>query len=165
LASKFEQSLVVMAALCHDLGKPVVKSPEGTFHNHDEEGLPLVAALCDRLMLGKRVHRSLAFATQNHHRVHRAQDLRPGSLTKLVTGANRTQLGLEGLLHVCEADHRSRGFQFEQEAYPQSDYLREASRLIGAVDFSGVENMTAAKRENTLNHAVRPLTNLRKVKK
>ena len=120
---------VRVAALLHDLGKAATPSDEWPSHRrHEERGLPLVSAFCERLRVPNAC-RDLALAvTRDHLNVHRAVELRPATLLGLLErfGAFRGEGEVFGqALDACLCDARGR-LGHEHSAYPQVDYLRAA---------------------------------------
>ena len=122
-AALSRDSRVVFAALVHDLGKGVTPTEILPSHRaHEHAGLPLVAAVCDRLKV-PNAHRQLALSVCEYHLlVHRARELRGATLLKMLeaTGALRDQERFEHFLIACEADSRGR-LGFEDRSYPQAD--------------------------------------------
>lgn len=128
-------SRVSFAALLHDLGKGLTPAEVLPSHRgHETAGLPLVNAVCDRLK-APNAHRRLALAVCAHHlNSHRALELRGATVLRLLeeTGALRDAADFEDFLLACEADARGRQ-GFEEQPYPQSDYLRAARTTAVAV--------------------------------
>lgn len=120
---------VRVAALLHDLGKAVTPRDEWPRHlRHEDRGLPLVRQFCERLRVPAAL-RDLALAvTREHLLVHRVHELRPVTLAALLErlDAFRKPDRFELALQACECDARGR-LGFEDCAYPQTDYLREAA--------------------------------------
>lgn len=120
---------VRIAALLHDLGKAATPPAEWPSHRqHEERGIPLVAAFCERLRV-PNASRDLALAvTRDHLNVHRARELRPVTLLALLErlGALKTSGEFfEQALQSCLCDARGR-LGFEHCDYPAVDYLRAA---------------------------------------
>jgi tRNA nucleotidyltransferase (CCA-adding enzyme) len=131
---------VRVAALLHDLGKACTPRDELPGHRgHDARGLPLVEGFCARLRV-PNASRDLALAvTRDHLLVHRARELRPGTLLDLLErfGAFRKASFFEQALDSCLCDARGR-LGFEQTEYPQVDYLRQARVAAEAVPVADV---------------------------
>ena len=114
---------VRFAVLTHDLGKartPPEQWP--SHHGHEEAGVPMIAALCARLRI-PTAYRDLAGLTARYHaQVHRAQQLRPGTILKLLeaTDAFRRPDRFDELLAACEADACGRA-GLAGQPYPQAD--------------------------------------------
>ncbi len=132
---------VRFAVLAHDLGK--ARTPRELWpkhHGHEELGVPLVEALADRLRVPGS-HRELAIlAAREHTLVHRARELRPETVLKLLQecDAFRRPERFAELLQACEADARGRA-GLETQPYPQASYLREALAAAAAVTLSEEE--------------------------
>lgn len=136
-SARLSDSLAVrFAVLCHDFGKGV--TPDHVLprhHGHEQAGLPLVDALCDRLKVPTALRELARAVTALHLLCHTAMQLRPDTLLKLFErlDAFRRPQRLEDFLLACEADARGRT-GLEQEPYPQANYLREAFAAAQAVD-------------------------------
>ena len=131
-----ETSRVRFATLLHDLGKGLTPKADWPRHpGHEARGLPLVKDVCQRLGAPKE-HQTLALlATEYHTHCHRALDLKPTTLLKLLkaTDAFRRPQQFENFLLCCEADSRGRT-SLEQHPYPQADYLRRALETCQNID-------------------------------
>lgn len=130
--------VVRFAALTHDLGKG--KTPPEilpSHRGHAERGVAIVDALCERLRVPARF-RDLARVVARHHgNVHRAGELRPGTLLDLLEAldAFRRPERLDQALLACEADYRGR-LGFADRPYPQAEQVRAAFAAAAAVDAS-----------------------------
>jgi tRNA nucleotidyltransferase (CCA-adding enzyme) len=131
---------VRVAALLHDLGKAATPPAEWPSHRmHDARGLPLVEQFSDRLRLPK-AQRDLALAvTRDHLVVHRAQELRPGTLLELLErfGAFRRGAFFDQALEACLCDARGR-LGKENCEYPAVPYLSAARMHAAAVQADAV---------------------------
>jgi tRNA nucleotidyltransferase (CCA-adding enzyme) len=130
---------VRFAALMHDLGKALSPQERWPSHRgHEEAGVPLIIDLCDRLKVPNDF-RELAILTARHHAsVHRAAELTPGTLLKLLetVDAFRRPERFGELLLACESDARGRT-GLEAQPYPQREYLlrvRDAAAVVGLTD-------------------------------
>ncbi len=115
------------AALVHDLGKGVTPREQWPrHHNHENLGVPLVHALCDRLKSPKEYRQLGVLVSQLHLDAHRALELRSNTVLKIFErlDAFRNPGRLDRFLMACEADFRGR-LGFEDRDYPQLNYLRE----------------------------------------
>jgi tRNA nucleotidyltransferase (CCA-adding enzyme) len=134
-------TIVRFAALMHDLGKalsPPEKWP--SHHGHEEAGVPLIEDLCNRLKVPNN-YRELAILTARHHAsVHRAGELRPSTLLKLLETADafRRPDRFRELLLACESDARGRA-GLEDRPYPQADYLQRARDAAAAITLTEEE--------------------------
>ena len=135
------------AALVHDLGKGTTPEDEWPKHiAHEARGVPLVKAMCERLRI-PRDYRELAIhVTRDHLNFHRAAELRPATLLKLLErlDAFRRPERLEQFLLACEADSRGRtGYEERELTQPalfQAAYHAAAivsAKEVVAQGFSG----------------------------
>jgi tRNA nucleotidyltransferase (CCA-adding enzyme) len=141
-AAKIGASTAVrFAALMHDLGKALSPRDKWPSHRgHEEAGVPLVEGLSNRLKVPNE-YRELAVLTARHHAtVHRAAELRPATLLKLLetTDAFRRPERFAELLLACESDARGRA-GLETQPYPQAEYLLRARDAAAAVTLSEEE--------------------------
>ncbi|HEY6825088.1 MAG TPA: multifunctional CCA addition/repair protein, partial [Steroidobacteraceae bacterium] len=140
---------VRFAVLTHDLGKAQTpKSEWPSHHGHEEFGVPLIEALCDRLKVPNTYRELAILAARYHTRVHRALELRPDTVLTLLESCDalRRPQRFAELLLACEADARGRTGR-EHAPYPQVGYLRQALTAAAGVtlteserrDLEGVE--------------------------
>jgi len=131
-----QASQVRFATLLHDLGKGLTPQADWPRHpGHETRGLPLVKAVCQRLG-APRDYRALALlAAEYHTHCHRARELKPATLLKLLKAADafRRPGQFEDFLLCCEADARGRT-GLEQRPYPQANYLRRALETCQNID-------------------------------
>lgn len=123
---------VRVSALLHDLGKAATPESEWPSHRmHEERGLPLVAAFCERLRVPNPCRELALAVTRDHLNVHRARELRPATLLALLDrlGAfRRNGEGFEQALQSCLCDARGR-LGLEDCEYPAVHYLRRAREV------------------------------------
>ncbi|MGI8473838.1 multifunctional CCA addition/repair protein [Pectobacterium brasiliense] len=128
------------ATLCHDLGKGLTP-PElwPRHHGHGPAGVKLVEALCQRLRVPNPIRDLAKLVAEYHDLVHTVQVLQPKTLLKLFDAIDvwRKPQRLEQLALTSEADARGRA-GFEENPYPQGDYLREAFRVANQVSSAEV---------------------------
>lgn len=131
---------VRFAVLVHDLGKGTTPPAEWPRHvGHEERSGDLVLALCRRLAVPNRF-RDLGVAVARHHGLcHRALELRPVTLLKLLEGIDALRRGerVTDFLDACEADARGRT-GLETQPYPQRDLVLTVWRAALAVDARAV---------------------------
>lgn len=128
--------LVRFGALVHDLGKgvtPVEELPH--HHDHEQAGVPLVKAFCERLRLPKAYEQVGVHASREHLRVHRVHELRPGKVLALLDrlGVRHSLEHVERLALVAEADARGRT-GLENREYTCADTLRRVAHAVRAFD-------------------------------
>ncbi len=129
------------AVLMHDLGKATTpaKLLPG-HHGHEARGKKLVQAFCKRWRSPKS-HKELALiTTEFHSHVHRAPELKPATVLKLMTRADslRKPQRFAKLLDACLADMRGRK-NFENAAYPQAQYLAHIAERLRSLDVSAIQ--------------------------
>jgi len=124
------------AVLMHDLGKATTP-PDilPSHHGHERRGVELVKAFCRRWRVPK-AHTELALITTEYHTlVHRALDLKPSTLLKLLTRTDclRKPERFQRMLDACLADLRGRT-HFEEAPYPQAGFLARLGERLRAMD-------------------------------
>jgi len=132
--------VVRFAALGHDLGKGTTPPHILPSHRgHGERGVVLIDALCDRLRAPSRYRELARLVARHHGTVHRAAELRPGTLLDLLEAVDafRRPGRLEQLLLACEADYRGR-LGFAERPYPQAAQLRAARQAAATVDAQAI---------------------------
>jgi len=116
------------SALCHDLGKGLT-NPEywPHHHGHGPAGVKLVENVCQRLRVPTHIRDLAKLVAEFHDLIHTVNKLRPETLVKLFDTIDvwRKPQRLEQMIFTSEADARGRT-GFEQNPYPQGDYLRGA---------------------------------------
>lgn len=126
---------VRFAVLCHDLGKGLTPDEILPSHRgHEARGVPLVEAMCERLKISKELKACGSLVAEHHLLSHRIRELRPSTLLKLMQrlDAFRRPKRLEVFTTACLADARGRT-GFEDDPYPQADYLRRAFAVAQSV--------------------------------
>ena len=133
-------ALVGWCALVHDLGKGITPRERLPRHDgHETAGLPLVQAVSERLKVPAEFAAMGAHACRYHLDVHRALELRAGTIVSLFDALDawRKPARVEVLLAACEADKRGR-LGLTEAPYPQAAYLRDchaAARAVTAAPF------------------------------
>lgn len=115
------------AALTHDLGKGITKPDILPHHyGHEEEGVPLVTELCNRLKVPNEYRQLAELTCRYHTHIHRAFDVKPKTLLKVLTvsDAYRRPERFKQFLEACKADSRGRP-TFEDRAYLQADFYEK----------------------------------------
>jgi tRNA nucleotidyltransferase (CCA-adding enzyme) len=137
-------STVRFAVLMHDLGKGTTPPDQLPKHlMHESRGLPLIDALCTRLRV-PTAHKELARMTcKQHTNVHRAQQLRPETVLKLLEecDAFRRPERFREMLFACQCDAQGRT-GLENAPYPQRDYL-EAAQAVATDAVLAADEMAA----------------------
>ncbi|MFI8417194.1 multifunctional CCA addition/repair protein [Serratia sp. NPDC078593] len=131
---------VRFSALCHDLGKGLTPKEHWPHHHgHGPAGVPLVENLCQRLRVPNPLRDLAKLVTEYHDLIHTVEKLRPETLLKLFDAIDvwRKPQRLQQMILTSEADARGRT-GFEQNPYPQGDYLREAYQVANGVSVQEV---------------------------
>ncbi|MCO5102151.1 MAG: multifunctional CCA addition/repair protein [Burkholderiaceae bacterium] len=140
-AARTGASLCVrFAALVHDLGKGATPPAEWPRHiAHEERSVRLVEQLCERLRVPTECRDLARIVAREHGLVHRALELRAGTITKLLERVDyaRRPRRLDSVLAACEADYRGR-LGLESRPYPQAQRLRDAARAFASVDTAAI---------------------------
>ncbi len=148
---------VRLAALLHDLGKGLTEPCDWPSHRgHETRGLPVLENFCLRLRVPNAIKALCAHVMEYHTHCHRVFELRADTLTKMLQtlGAFKAENHLQDFLLACEADARGRT-GFEQIAYPQADYIRQAVQTALSVDTRSV--MTANIRGAQIGAAIQQM--------
>ncbi|WP_019212510.1 multifunctional CCA addition/repair protein [Yersinia massiliensis] len=128
------------AALCHDLGKGLTpKQFWPHHHGHGPAGVKLVEQMCQRLRVPNPVRDLAKLVAEYHDLIHTVNKLRPETLLKLFDAIDvwRKPERLEQMIMTSEADARGRT-GFEENPYPQGDYLRTAYQIANGVSVQEV---------------------------
>ena len=147
-------SAVRFAALTHDLGKATTPQDILPRHTgHEARSVDLIHDFCARLPVPRR-YKELACAVARHHGVvHRADELRAGTVLKLIESVDgiRRPERFDAMLTACEADARGRT-GLEEEDYPQRRKLQRA--LAAALDVDS-KPLAATVQGRELGEAIR----------
>lgn len=113
-----------IGALFHDLGKGVTPKEILPRHlNHEENGIPIVENVCNRLKMPSEYKNFAKIVCGEHLNVHNAFSLTPNKILKMFKMFNKEEDWNDFVLS-CEADARGRK-GFENIEYNQSKYLIE----------------------------------------
>jgi tRNA nucleotidyltransferase (CCA-adding enzyme) len=144
-ASLSSDTAVRFAVLVHDLGKgetPRLLWPK--HHGHGERSIALIDRLSERLPVPNRFRALAVRVARYHDHVHRAAELRPGTILEVLEGVDGLRppgTALEEFLTACEADARGRA-GLETTPYPQAEMLRRAQRAALSINASAVQDGT-----------------------
>ena len=134
--------VVRFAVLTHDLGKGKTPPQDWPQHiGHEERGVALIETLCQRLRVPKDYCKLAKHVARYHTHCHRALNLKPSTLVKTLENLNayRQPETLDHFLLACEADARGRS-GFEERAYPQAQYFKEALLASKQIDTQALIN-------------------------
>jgi tRNA nucleotidyltransferase (CCA-adding enzyme) len=143
VAAELSKSETVrFAVLTHDLGKGTTPSELlPAHHGHEGRSVELLEKLCARLPVPNRFRELAVLVARHHGVVHKAAELRPQTVLKLITDTDglRQADRFEEFLLACEADARGRK-GLRDRPYPSSEILRTALRAARAVDSATVRS-------------------------
>lgn len=117
-------SLYKFGVLCHDLGKPraYAESDGAKSTRHEDYGVPIVDALCDRLRIPNDYRRFGKLCAKYHTHCHISFNMKPKTIHKLLK-LFKSQGEFEMFLNVAKADKMGRGKPACDWYYPQPDYM------------------------------------------
>jgi tRNA nucleotidyltransferase (CCA-adding enzyme) len=127
---------VRFAALTHDLGKGVTpKALWPKHHGHEHKSVELVGNLCQRLRAPNDCRDLAVLVARYHGDAHRAEELRPGTILKLLaaTDVYRKPERFEEFVDACACDFHGRT-GYVRRPYPPADILQCAAAAARAVD-------------------------------
>ena len=140
-AAENASTAVRFAALVHDLGKATTPRERWpSHHGHEDAGLPRIEQLAQRLRVPNEYRELALLAARFHTHVHRAAELRPATVLKMLESADafRRPERFTELLAACRADARGRT-GLENVPYPQAEFLERARSVAAAVSLSAEE--------------------------
>lgn len=135
---------VRVACLLHDLGKGVTPADNWpAHHGHEELGVPLVEAVCQRLRVPTECRDLAVMTAREHGNVGRALQLRANTMVKLLErcDAFRKPARFIQMLAATECDSRGRiGAQasYRDTPFPQRAHLEQALAAARAVDAGAI---------------------------
>ena len=99
----------------------------------------MVEALCERFRVPSECRELAVLVARHHGDVHRAQELRAGTIVKLLekTDALRRPERFERLLEACSCDFHGRT-GFESREYVPASILRTALAAARAIDAGAI---------------------------
>ncbi len=125
------------AALVHDVGKGLTEPNLWPKHpGHEQAGLPIVQAWCQRFKVPKSTQQLAMRVTQWHGWIHRGGlEMTPQDMLKVLRGCDalRQRGRFEALLRVCRYDHLGR-LGFENQPYEQEAFWLSALEACQDVD-------------------------------
>jgi tRNA nucleotidyltransferase (CCA-adding enzyme) len=124
------------ACLVHDLGKGITpKEILPSHHDHENTGLPLVKAVCDRLKVPASCREMALMVCEHHIRCHRVMEMTAPSIMKLFhrTDAIRRPARFKEFVQACECDAKGR-LGLEKRTYNQKEYAQVLLDKVLLVD-------------------------------
>ncbi len=131
---------VRFACLMHDLGKGNTPASVLPRHiGHEERGVRLLGALCERLRVPAACRELAEVVTREHGHIHGSGSFGAAAVVRLLErcDAFRKPARFHEILLACECDARGR-LGFERTPYPPSDRLAGALAAAQAVDTTAV---------------------------
>jgi len=139
-ASKNFSLPVRFAALVHDVGKGVTPHSKWPHHpGHETRSVELVKTLCKRIKVPADCRDLALLAARHHGEAHRAQELRPATLVRLLYAldAFRKPKRFVEFIEACSSDFHGRP-GFEAKPFPQAEFLQDALRAAQSVDAGAI---------------------------
>lgn len=140
-AARQQYSLPVrFAALTHDLGKGATSPELWPKHvGHESKSVELVRGVSERIRVPADCRELAVAVAREHGIVHRALELRPGSLVELLerVDAFRRPQRFDQFLQACACDFHGRP-GYESLPFPATDYLKQALQAALSVDAGAV---------------------------
>jgi tRNA nucleotidyltransferase (CCA-adding enzyme) len=142
-----QDPIVRFAVLTHDLGKGATDPAIWPKHiGHEHRSVELLHRVFERLPVPRAFQRLALDVAEHHGLAHRAGELRPATILKLLTAVDafRKASRFEGFMAACEADARGR-LGLEERPYPQAQLLRralEAAERVRADELPARESLT-----------------------
>ncbi|MDM7860448.1 multifunctional CCA addition/repair protein [Alteromonas sp. ASW11-36] len=127
----------VFACLTHDFGKPVTYQMHGNLHGHEQAGVSVVEAFCERWRVPTRYKQLGMLTSENHTRLHRMFELTPKKLHRLIiTSMNALEHPerFEQFVQACQCDAQGRGETLREKPYKQADFARTLVNDMKAFD-------------------------------
>jgi tRNA nucleotidyltransferase (CCA-adding enzyme) len=138
-AAELSDDLAVRyAALTHDLGKALTDPKEWPKqHGHEELGIGPAQAITKRLEVPKEISILAEHVVRDHVTAHRALELKPGKIVKLLERINAIQNPdmFEKFILSAQADAQGR-LGFEDRPYPQAKLLKSALQAVRDVEIN-----------------------------
>lgn len=120
-------SEVVFAMMCHDLGKAICWNTYGTLHGHEEAGVPVVEALCDRFKVPNSYRKLALTVTRYHGKIHGILKSKPKKVYDLVNklGGARERAFFANVIDAANMDAWGRGPTKYGVHYIQGHFMQE----------------------------------------
>ena len=125
------------AALCHDFGKPVTYAERGNLLGHEQAGVSVVKAFCERLKIPNSFRDIAMLTSDNHTRSHCFFEMKPSKIYKLLIEKMNAEVHPERLnefLDACIADAQGRTGKFATQPYPQAEAIKKIFTALTKVN-------------------------------
>ena len=126
---------LLLATLCHDLGKGFTESHIlPSHHGHEAAGADLIKTIAKHYKWPTRASQLAERVARYHTQSHNITHLKPKTVVSLIKalGGFQQPENVENFSLVCEADFRGRS-GFEHHHYSQRDHLQQCFNLAAEV--------------------------------
>lgn len=107
------------AVLMHDIGKGATDPEDWPYHyQHHKTGLHVLNNFANRITLPNKWYKAARFSINNHIKLMRWRELRPGTLVRLFKVIKRSPLTIKDCIKIVQADRLGR-----QRNWPQQNLL------------------------------------------
>jgi tRNA nucleotidyltransferase (CCA-adding enzyme) len=146
--------IVKFMVLAHDVGKALTPQDVLPQHiGHDKAGVPLVEAMGKRLRMPKVFTEAAMIGAELHMKMHRAFDMKPGTIVKLFDSLRvKSDPGmdmLDRLLRLSEADVRGRAGH-ESDPFPSAAFMLNCAVAYRSVDGEAVTHLPPERRADRM---------------
>lgn len=127
-----ERYTIVLAALCHDMGKAVTTAKDETgrirSHGHAEAGVQIAKSFLQSIDVPKSIIDQVLPLVRYHMFIHTSGDAKVGTIRRLARKLNPATL--QQLLWLVEADKRGRGTQYDNTQLFEFQKLIENAQVL-----------------------------------
>ncbi|MFW6129734.1 MAG: CCA tRNA nucleotidyltransferase [Atribacterota bacterium] len=159
--------LLNFSILLHDIGKlsTYEYDPEKghTYHGHAEASKDFIDDIAQRLRLSNKEKEALIFVAVNHMKLHKATDIKPSKLVKIVSDEN-----WEILKAATYCDKAARGKMFDKKKWEETlEYINDiknkwgdsvVNKTIKIVDGNRIMNLTGLKPGKKVGQIIKHVT-------
>lgn len=131
------------ASLTHDFGKPICHEKRGNLHGHEEAGIAVIEAFCERLRVPNKLRDIAKLTSANHLHCHRLFELKATTLQKVIVencNALKHPERFAQFVQACQCDAQGRGPSLKDKYYPQREYAHYLLEKLQALDAKAVIN-------------------------
>lgn len=130
---------VRFGTLCHDLGKPAAYKASGGLKStrHEQLGVSIVNALCDRLKVPNDYRKVALLAAEYHTHCHVAFDMKPSTIHKLIKKF-KTFREFVIFTDIATCDKKGRDEPVHSLLYTQPKYLMNCYLAVRDTDTKSI---------------------------
>lgn len=130
---------VRFSALVHDFGKGVTPKEEYPHHyKHEINGIPVIKEFTKRLGLSQRLMECGITSSKEHMRGGIFDSMKPQTRVSFIESVAGTELGLDGLQIVVDADRLSNACFFKNDGYTKVDFESVGRQLVTEINENSV---------------------------